>query len=269
MNGPAAYSPASCAVPDTGRCLHPSRLIQRMTTRFRYAALALLCLLTGVATAKAEPPKPYSAEYEVLRNGSPMGRGTVTLRGDERGEWELHSVTRGTEGLAGLAGATIVEQSSLRWVDDRPESRDYRYRQNLAWRTRERSVEFDSAAKRIVSRDRRGEHVFTFAPGALDRQSVMLALARDLAAGKRDTLTYTVADRDEFGPERYRVGAEETVQTPAGALRALRVERVRDDTRGRSTINWFGIEQGFLPVRVLQTEPDGDSFEMRLISLTR
>jgi hypothetical protein len=269
MTASSAFSPASCVMPDTGRCFRLPPLMKRMTPRFRFAAFALLCLLTGLATAKAEPPKPYTAEYEVLRNGSLMGRGTVTLRQDGRERWELRSVTRGTEGLAGLAGAEITEHSTLRWIDDRPESRSYRYRQDLAWRSRERSIDFDSAQNRVVSRDRRGEHVFAFAPGALDRQSVMLALARDLAAGKREMLSYVVADRDEFGPERYRVGAEETVQTPAGALRALRVERLRDEPRGRSTVNWFGIEQGFLPVRVLQTEPDGDSFEMRLISLDR
>lgn len=237
-----------------------------MSTRFRLVALAALCLLAGLATAA--PPAPYRAEYEVLRNGAPMGRGTVTLRRDGEGGWTLRSVTRGTEGLAGLAGAKIEEHSRLRWIGDRPESRAYRYRQELLWRTRERNIEFDPARRRIVSRDRRGEHVFAFTPGVLDRQSVMLALARDLAAGQREILSYIVADRDEFGPERYRVGSEETVQTPAGALPALRVERLRDHPRGRSTTTWFGIEHGFLPVRVLQTEPDGDSFEMRLISLT-
>ena len=242
-----------------------------MPTWLRLAFICLCAALSGggVGVAEAAPPLPYTAEYEVLRNGSLMGRGTVSLRRDERGQWEFRSVTRGTEGLAGLTGAEIVEHSTLRWIDDHPQPLSYRYRQDLAWRSRERSVDFDSAAGRIVSRDRRGEHVFAFAPGVLDRQSVVLAVARDLAAGERDTLSYEVVDREEFGPQRYRVGAEETVQTPAGALRALRVERVRDENRGRSTTNWFGIEQGFLPVRVLQTEPDGDSFEMRLISLTR
>ena len=196
-----------------------------------------------------------------------MGHGTVSLRRGENGDWELRSVTRGTEGLAGLTGAKIVERSMLHWVDNQPETLSYRYRQDLAWRSRERSVDFDPAAGRIVSRDR-GERVFAFAPGVLDRQSVMLAVGCDLAAGKRDALTYTVVDRDEFGPQRYRVGAEESVQTPAGTLRALRVERLRDGRVG-TTVTWFGIEQGFLPVRVLQTEPDGDTFEMRLISIDR
>jgi hypothetical protein len=47
------------------------------------------------------------------------------------------------------------------------------------------------------------------------------------------------------------------------------VERLRDDARGRSTTTWLGIEQDFLPVRMLQTEPDGDTFEMRLVEMTR
>ena len=240
-----------------------------MPNRIRLALISLLGSLNAAGVADAAPPVPYTAEYEVQRNGSPMGHGTVSLRRSENGDWELRSVTRGTEGLAGLTGAEIVERSMLRWVDDQPEALSYRYRQDLAWRSRERSVDFDPAAGRIVSRDRRGEHIFAFAPGVLDRQSVILAVGCDLAAGKRDTLTYSVVDRDEFGPQRYRVGAEETVQTPAGALRALRVERLRDDAGGRTTTTWFGIERGFLPVRVLQTEPDGDSFEMRLISLQR
>ena len=52
-------------------------------------------------------------------------------------------------------------------------------------------------------------------PGVLDRQAVVLGLARDLAAGKSGELSYVMVDRDEFGPERYRVGTTETVKVPA------------------------------------------------------
>lgn len=220
--------------------------------------------------ASAAPLYPYTAEYEVLRNGEPLGRGTVSLKRIEGGTWEFLSVTRGTRGLAGLAGAEIVERSTLQWFDDRIETLDYRFRQDIAWKSRERSVSFDPAARRILSRDRDREYPFAFEHGVLDRQSVVLALAQDLVAGKRGVLSYTVVDRDEFGPQRYRVRrAEERIQTPAGLLRALRVERVRAESRGRTTTSWLGIEQGYLPVKVLQSEPDGDSFEMRLISLRR
>jgi hypothetical protein len=244
-----------------------------MRRRAFLLAAAICCGTAMVSTSNAATApfrlSPYKAEYEVLRNGKPLGRGYVTLQRVDAATWELLNQIRGTEGLAAFAGVDILERSSLQWYQGRLESLDYQYRQQAAWSKRERSVSFDPAAHRIVSRDRDREHVFDFERGALDRQSVVLALAADLADGKRGELTYHVVDRDEAGPQTFRVVGEETVRTPAGALAALRVERVRSDERGRTTTSWHGIEQGFLPVRVLQAEPDGGSFETRLVSLAR
>lgn len=224
---------------------------------------------TRAAAAAPVPPQPFRAEYQVLRNGAPLGRGTVTLRRIAGRRWEYLSRTEGTQGLAGLAGAEILERSELRFADGRFESVAYRFHQEIGWKERNRSVTFDPARRRIVSRDRDKEHVFGFVPGVLDRQAVVLALALDLAAGKRDELSYTVVDRDELGEQRYGVRGEETLRTPAGAKRTVRVERLRPGARVRTTTSWLCPEEGYLPVRVLQTEPDGDTFEMRLVSLER
>jgi hypothetical protein len=219
--------------------------------------------------AAAAQPQPFRAEYEVLRNGEPLGRGTITLRQLEGERWEYLSRTEGTEGLAGLAGAEIVERSELRFAGGRLESLGYRFKQEIGWKERERSVAFEPQRGRIVSRDRDEEHVFGFAAGVLDRQAVVLALALDLAAGKRDELSYTVVDRDELGEQRYGVRGEETIQTRAGAKRTLKIERIRAGAHARTTTSWLCPDEGYLPVRVLQKEPDGDSFEMRLVSLQR
>ena len=232
---------------------------------------ACLLFALGIATVHATAaPVPYTAEYEVFRNAKPLGRGTVTFKPDGRGHWELTSVTAGTKGLASLAGVEIRERSVVDVRDDGMATLDYSYSQSAGWKTRERSVQFDRPRGRIVSRDKDREFGFDLQPDVLDRQAVSLALTRDVAAGKRDVLTYTVVDRDELGPQRYRVAGEERVTTPAGNLAAIRVEREREnDTRGRKTTSWLGVEQGFVPVRILQTEADGDSFEMRLISMQR
>lgn len=233
-------------------------------------ALLLVFAACASSLVHAAAPTPYTATYEVFRNGKALGTGVVTLKRDGRGYWELTSVTEGTKGLASLAGVEIRERSIVDVRDDAIETLDYRYSQSAGWKKRERSVRFDAASKRITSRDKDREFGFDLTPGVMDRQAVSLALSRDVASGKTGTLSYTVVDRDELGPQDYVVGAREQVETPAGNLAAVRVERERkDDARGRKTTSWLGVEQGFIPVRVLQTEGDGDSFEMRLVSVKR
>jgi len=226
-------------------------------------ALALLLAASGALAQ----PAPYVAEYEVLRNGKALGRGTVTLTPDGD-RWRLRSLTRGTQGLAGIAGIEIEETSTLRWRDGKPETLDYRYRQSAAWKTRERDVRIDAERGRILSREKDKSHDFDYRPYAIDRQVVALAMANDLARGStREKLTYRVVDRDRFGPQTYRVIGEETVQVPAGEQPAVRLERRRKS--GRSTTTWLGTRTGFVPVKVIQREPDGETFEMRLVSLER
>ena len=132
-------------------------------------------------------------------------------------------------------------------------------------RKRERHVECGS--EEIVSRDHRGEYRFPSQANVLDRQIVSLALARALAAGNQSDLTYQVVDRERLEPQRYRALGEETVVVPAGTLRAIKVERLREDS-SRTTVTWFGIDQGLIPVRILQSD-EGEGFELRLVSLQR
>lgn len=226
----------------------------------------LYSLILGLAAtaAHAAPLQGYTAEYEVLRNGKAVGRAEVRLQALDGGHWELHSHTRGTAGLAALAGVEIDERSRFRWQGDRPETLAYRYRQSGALRSRERRVEIDFAAGRLLSTDREREYRFDLLPGTLDRQLVTLAIGLDLAAGRHGTLEYRVIDRDEYEMQRYRVAGEERVEVPAGTLRAMRVERVRE-TPGRSTATWLDPARQHLTVRMLQREPDGDTVEMRLL----
>ncbi|MBB5014600.1 DUF3108 domain-containing protein [Rehaibacterium terrae] len=226
--------------------------------------LTLAALAAG--SAEASPLRGYTAEYEVLRNGSAIGRAQVRLQPLSGDRWELHSLTRGTAGLAALVGIEIDERSQFRWQDGRPETLAYRYRQSGAIRTRERRVDVDPAAGRVISTDRDREYRFDLQPGTLDRQAVTLAIGRDLAAGKRDGLEYRVVDRDDYELQRYRVTGDETVQVPAGAIRAVRVERVRE-TPGRSTTTWMDPAREYLPVRMVQREPKGETIEMRLVEV--
>ena len=101
-----------------------------------FAALALAA--SHVAFADEAPLAPFRAEYDALRNGDALGKTTLALSDNRDGTWTLRSETRGTSGLAKLAGVHIVETSRFRWHDGRPEAIDYSYKQDSAIKNRTR-----------------------------------------------------------------------------------------------------------------------------------
>lgn len=225
-------------------------------------------LLASVAAASAATPplRPYTATYDVYRNGAAAGRSVVTLRQDGN-RWSLDSSTRGTHGLAALAAVNINEHSDFRVHDGRVETLGYRYEQKALMKSKQRSIDVED--DRIVSSDKHGRHEFPMQAGVLDHQSLSAAMAQDLASGKRGTLTYTVVDRDQMGEQRYQVGKQATSNVPAGAIPTIAVVRLRDAGNSRVTTSWLGIDNGFVPVRVVQAEPNGEVYEMKLVSLKR
>jgi len=78
-----------------------------------------------------------------------------------------------------------------------------------------------------------------------------------------------VAGKDHVSVERYQVGKEQTLNVPAGPQHTITVTRLRDTNGGRVTASWFGVDNGFVPVQIVQTEPSGEVLEMKLLSLKR
>jgi hypothetical protein len=231
----------------------------------------LKTLLAGVALlpalALAAMPAPYTANYEVLRNGDRAGQATVSLKPLGGGRAEFRSSTTGSEGLAALAGAAVEERSVLRWQEGAPETVSWEYHQKVAWKSRDRSLAVDPAARRLDLRDKDKRYSPPYRAGVLDRQSVTVALMQDIAAGRSGELRYSVPDKDDMGTWVFRTGGSERLDTPLGAQRALRVERVREGGGGRSTTLWLAQDRGYVPLRILQKEPDGETIDMRIVSL--
>lgn len=224
-------------------------------------------LLACASLAQAAAPAAYTAQYEVRRNGEAMGTATVSFSAQQGGNYELRTRTVGTSGMAALAGADIDERSTIGWREGQPETVRYSYRQKVAWKTKERSLVVDAGARRIDSRDGDKTYSPPYEPGVLDRHAVNIALMQDLASGASGDRIYRVPQRDQIDTQRYRIAGRETLQTALGAQPAVRVERIRDSDDGRKTTVWFGSGQRFIPLRMLQTESNGDSVEMRIQSI--
>ncbi|MBO9663241.1 DUF3108 domain-containing protein [Dokdonella sp.] len=239
------------------------------------AALAvLLCHLLVFAPAFAAPAAPtsiksFKAEYATLQNGSELGRTTLELSDNHDGSWTLRSETRGTEGLAKIAGIHIVETSRFRWQDGRPLALAYDYKQDGAFKQRTRQAKFDWKANEVRVREG-GEFRYATVPGLIDRQSVTLALAADLMHGAQ-RFDYKVAVKDHVEDMRYTRGANETLKVPAGsyATTVMLREGNDDDDRRRVGRVWFAESLGWLPAQIEQADRKGDTITLQLVSLKR
>lgn len=233
---------------------------------------ALLCGLFASAGAVAAAPaavQPFRADYAAFRNGSELGRTTLELSDNRDGSWTLRSETRGTSGLARLAGIHIVETSRFRWQDGRPVALAYDYRQDGAFKRRTREARFDWEANEVLVRED-GEHRYAAAPGLIDRQSVTLALAADLIRGAT-RFDYKVAVMDRIEDMHYVRGAAEALAVPAGRYETVLMKRESSgkDNRRRVARSWFAESLGWLPVQIEQVDGKGDAVTLKLVSVTR
>lgn len=227
---------------------------------------ALLCatLPLGVASA-ASPIKPFKAEYSTLRNGKPLGRTTIELRENTNGTWTLRSATTGTQGMASMLGLDVVEESIIRWRDDRPETITYDYRQEAALKQRKRHAEFDWQANEVHMIDGDSDARYALSPAAIDRNALTLALAADLAAN-RSSFEYKVVAKKELEDVRYAACGKANITVPAGNYETNCVERKREK---RTSTSWFAGSLGWIPVQIEQIEKKGDTITLKLESISK
>jgi len=197
-----------------------------MRSTLIHGAMALsMALALPVAAA---PVAPFSATYEVRRNGDVLGEATLRLARDGA-DWRFTSETRGTQGLAKIAGVRIDEASRFRYVDGRPETLDYRYAQKTSFNSRERSAVVDAAAGRVTLRNREAIQEAPYVRGLVDRQLLTVALMQAVAGGRRGVETLQVAGRSAIEAQTWWIGGVEPVPMGASSEQGLRVERQRDD----------------------------------------
>jgi hypothetical protein len=210
-------------------------------------------------------PKPFHATYQALRAGEALGETTLDLTDNHDGTWTLRSETKGTAGLAKIAGIHIVETSRFRWHDGKPEAIEYDYKQDSAIKSRTRHAMFDHGN---VSVEEGGKsYRYAIVPGLIDRQAVTLAISEDLRRGAK-TFDYQVAVMDHVESMRYENAGSEKITVPAGSFDAVRVQRVGDagDDRKRVARSWFAPKLGYVPVQLEQADKK-DVITLKLVSV--
>lgn len=220
---------------------------------------AAVALLFG-ANAIAAPLPAFTAHYQLLKDGSPIGEAIMTLAPAGDSTWTFTTDSKGTSGMAAMLGANARETSTFRWKSDRPEGLNYDYSMQAAFKQKQRHVQFDWSSNTIVVNDK-GEHRFAAEPGAIERHTIVLAIAAALKAGKHE-FDLPVAVRDRVETEHFVVAGKGAISVPQGT-HAEAVHVVRTDKNGAFDA-WFAPDQ--LPVPLEVAQHDNGDFTLKLES---
>ncbi len=202
---------------------------------------------------------PFEATYRATINKgvSIDGSATISLIPQKNGDWLYLFKVKSFI-------ADINESLLFHWENNEVIPVRYRYKlAGMLIKNRENSLDFNWDKKTATGRFRGKPASLPLEAGILDPLGYQVQLGQDIRAGKTD-MSYKVANRTGYDTDRFAVIGEETIDTKLGALRTIKVEKVRGEGRKRETLMWFAPEQNYLLVRLMQQEPDGTRYEIHI-----
>lgn len=236
-----------------------------MKTFYRLPVLAAgLALAFSTSAALAAAPQPFTAHYQVLSDGQPIGDATVRLSTTGNGEYSYTNSSKGTGGMAAMMGASSQETTRFRWQNDVPATLSYDYKLQSSFKNKQRHMSVDPASGKVTVDEGKGPGSYAAVPGMADRNSLPLAIGLALASGKQ-TVTVPVGVRQGVEQQQYKVTGTESVQVPAGTFKAEKVARSDDSSKRFDA--WYVPQKYPIPVKI--TQADGGGLTLQLVSFSR
>jgi hypothetical protein len=225
---------------------------------------SLLALVAGLAAAE---PRPFVADYRMLRGSLHIADARFTLVAEPQGGWTLTSVSEPVGVFRLLTDDVIVETSRFALQGGALLPSSYVYEQRNSKKDRNERYQFDHAAGR-VSGVSRGEAVALEVPaGTID--PLLLRLAVGIALGEqRLPAAYSVVERHKLRSYELARTPTETIKVPAGSYAVEGVSRVSED--GKKTTRFlYSAASGWLPVVMEHVERDEPTIRLELTRLAR
>ncbi|WP_029655390.1 DUF3108 domain-containing protein [Marinobacter daepoensis] len=225
----------------------------------------LIAGLSALPATATESPQltPYKAHYTAAmsKGVSLNGEGERVLSSQGNNVWLYRTDVDSFI-------ADIDESLIFRWEDGQVVPLRYRYRlSGFLIKDREQSIDFDWQAG-LASGSYRGKAFeVELRENTLDPLGYQLQLHQDLKAGKRD-VTYQVLDKGDYDDDRFAVIDEDSLNKDGQNRNTLKAEKVREKDSRRQTLMWFDPARDYLLVRLLQVEPDGSEYELKLKDAT-
>ena len=230
-----------------------------------WAALiaGMIALPASAGDVDYAPLAPYEARYtaSMSKGVSLNGEGVRELTDQGNNVWLYRTDVDSFI-------ADINESLIFRWENGQVIPLRYRYHlSGFLIKDRKQSIDFDWQAGIATGSYRGDKFEVELRDNTLDPLGYQLQLHQDLKAGKRD-VTYQVLDKGDYDDDRFAVIDEDSLGDNGRTMNTLKAEKVRDEDSKRQTLMWFDPARDYLLVRLLQVEPDGSEYELKLKDAT-
>lgn len=138
----------------------------------------------------------------------------------------------------------------------------YFYQRSILGSKKTENLLYDHNLKVANYKSKKKERQVTLDADYLNTLTYQVKLRQDLI-NQSDKLNYQVIHRGKLKNYRFRASGHELLETPIGLVKALRVDRIREDSK-RETALWFAPQMDYLLVKLWQREKDGEEYEISL-----
>ncbi len=229
-----------------------------MCNMFRIIIIPVLLLLLCFANfvqAEEYTPALFEADYSIRIKGAQIAKMTRRFSQKGDGEYQYHSETN-TTGLVSLFRKDhIIETSNWQLQAHKLVPMDYYYDHSGGKKDRKVSISFDWENNLITNSIDGSSWKMPTSPNIMDKLLYQLAIMYDLKAGKK-SLQYTIADGGKTKIYNFEYIGEETIGTPLGKLKTVKLQRHKPNSRRKSTL-WCAKDLEYLPIKVENIERDG------------
>ncbi|HRD48226.1 MAG: DUF3108 domain-containing protein [Candidatus Competibacter sp.] len=234
-----------------------------MKPLIRAFTLASSLLLTPWAmAADGLPVAPFQARYEVYASGFSIGEAVITLIATGPGAYQMSSDVRPNGLVALLASGRIHEQVSGQIRNGAIRPLQYERRLDTGSKSNHMQLRFDWSAGQVQARYNSEQATLPLAPGVVDPLSLQLVVIGDLKRGQTPS-QYSLVDKTEIKTYQIRNQGEETLDTPLGPLRTVRINQY---TPGKTRMTTFWVAPGkqYLLARIAQEKNGKEEVRMEI-----
>lgn len=211
--------------------------------------LVVLVLLLLANSSQALPPA-FNAQYKISVKGMTIGNMTASLSYSGN-QYKYYKSSKAT-GLASLfSGDKITDNVAGTFAGEVLQPAYYVFMHKSKRKDIQDNIRFQTATF-VIEHYKKKSYKLEVPQGTLDRSSMELAFARDIASGKQQ-FSYSLIDSGKLKNYAFIDQGQEEISLPAGSYNCRKFQ-VKREGKSRKTTLWLAKETSYIPVKIEHVE---------------